>query len=176
MLLENERTWLPDNMQRLYEQALAGLPHLWERYHEPRLAGMHAMTLTHGDAYFTNFLCPNEGTVGETYLIDWQGPATSRGADDLVNLLVTCWTSAQRAEGQREAKLLRRYHDGLRAHGVHDYLWADLLVDYRVAVIEWLFQPVQDRADGAGKDYWWPKLQYIAAAFQDWNCVDLFKG
>ena len=93
-----------------------------------------------------------------------------------VNLLATFWTSAQRHEAQRETTLLRRYHDVLRLHGVQHYAWEDLQVDYRVAVTEWLFQPAQDRADGAGKDYWWPKLQCLAAAFQDLQCADLLQG
>lgn len=175
-LIAAERTWFPEHLQRLYEDALMGLPRLWEQHHEPRLATLHNLTLTHNDAYFANFLCPNEGTTGETYLIDWQGPAAGRGADDLANLMATFWTSAQRNEEQRETKILRRYLDVLQMHGVQNYTWEELLVDYRIGVIEWLFQPVQDRADGTGKEYWWPKLQCLAAAFQDLNCAELLKS
>ena len=65
--------------------------------------------------------------------------------------------------------------DVLTVVRVAHYTWDDLLLDYRLGVIEWLFVPVQDRADGAGKDYWWPKLQCVAAAFHDLNCADLLK-
>lgn len=175
-LVESEHVWFPTDIQRLYEDALTGLPKLWEHYHAPRLTPRHNLTLTHNDAYFTNFLCPNEGVIGETYLIDWQGAATGRGADDLANLLATGWTLAQRKEAQRENRILRRYHDVLRTHGVQNYSWEELQTDYRIAVTEWLFQPVQDRSDGASKDYWWPKLQCLAGAFQDLDCPHLFKS
>lgn len=175
-LMEGEHDWFPTDIKRLYQDALAGLPRLWERYHAPRLAPRHHLTLTHNDAYFSNFLCPNEGTIGNTYLIDWQGAATGRGADDLANLLATFWTPAQRNEAQRERRLLRRYYDVLRTHGVQNYSWEDLLVDYRIAVTEWLFQPAQDRVDGASKDYWWPKLQCLAGAFRDLDCAQLLKS
>jgi hypothetical protein len=174
-LIEQEHSWFPEHLQRSYQDALEGLPQLWERYHKPRVATLHNLTLTHDDAYFANFLCPNEGTTGETYLIDWQGPAAGRGANDLVKLCATFWTSSERHEAQRETTILRRYLDVLHRHGIGHYSWDDLMLDYRLGVIEWLFVPVQDRADGAGKDYWWPKLQCLAAAFQDLNCAELLK-
>jgi hypothetical protein len=33
--------------------------------------------------------------------------------------------------------------------------------------------PVQDRHGGASKDYWWPKMQCLAAAFDEWGCAGL---
>ncbi|HYN89864.1 MAG TPA: oxidoreductase family protein [Ardenticatenaceae bacterium] len=172
-LLADESAWFPEHLRRLIEHTLARLPRLWERYLERRVASLRNMTLIHNDAYFANFLCPIDPASGGTYLIDWQGPAAGRGAQDLVNLCATFWTPAQRRAGQREVNVLRRYHEVLRAQGVSGYTWEELLVDYRLEVIEWLFQPLRDRADGAGEDYWWPKLQCLAAAFQDLECAEL---
>jgi hypothetical protein len=131
------------------------------------------MTLTHGDAYFCNFLCPNEPGAGPTYLLDWQSPEVYLAASDLVNLCATFWTPAQRRQDGREDRLLRRYHDRLVANGVTRYTWHDLRRDYRLAVIDWLLVPLQDRADGSPTDYWWPKMQCLAAAFEDLDCAAL---
>ena len=77
------------------------------------------------------------------------------------------------AQSQREQQILRRYHAMLQAQGVRDYAWGDLLTDYRTGLIYWLLVPVQDRYGGAGKDYWWPKMQCLVAAFREWDCADL---
>jgi hypothetical protein len=170
-----ESAWFPAELKRLYERVLASLPCLWDRHWEPRLMGRRQVTLIHGDAYFANFLCPNDPTSGETYLIDWQSPSTHLGAQDLVNLCATFWTRAQRAEGGREEGVLRRYHEGLLANGVRGYHWDDLLTDYRLALAEWLFCPVHDRAEGSARSYWWPKLQCLADAFVDRDGADLLE-
>ncbi len=104
-LMAGERTWFPDHLQRLYEAALAGLPNLWVQYHAPRLTTRHNLTLTHNDAYFANFLCPKDGMSGESYLIDWQGPAVGRGADDLVNRGLVIIHSRKRGSCETEILL-----------------------------------------------------------------------
>jgi hypothetical protein len=53
---------------------------------------------------------------------------------------------------------------------VTGYDWVDLLTDYRLALIEWLLVPLQDRLDGAGRDYWWPKMQCLIGAYRDHDC------
>jgi hypothetical protein len=165
---------VPATFRRRYEDALAGLPMLWERFLKPRGVSCRHLTITHNDVYFTNFLCPNQAE-GATFLIDWQGATTGRATDDLANLMTTFWTSAQRGEMQRETRLLRRYYERLLTASVRDYSWSDLLLDYRISVVEWLFVPAQDRADGATRAYWWPKLQCLLEAFQDLNCATLFR-
>jgi hypothetical protein len=134
---------------------------------------MHHLTLVHGDAYFANFLCPRPPATGPTYLLDWQSPEVDVGGNDLVNLCATFWTSEQRHQGQRELQILRRYYATLQAHGVSQYSWEDLRTDYQHGLIFWLLMPVQDAADGSHKDYWWPKMQCLVAAFQDWHCEEL---
>jgi hypothetical protein len=170
-----ERSWFPQPVQRLYERALAGLPVLWRRFLQPRLPALHNLTLTHNDSYFANFLCPDD-PGGATYIVDWQEPAAGRGADDMANLLATFWTREQRAQDQRETRLLRRYYGGLCAHGVQGYGWDDFMTDYRIGIVEWLFVPVQDRADGSPASYWWPKMQCLVAAYEDHDCAALLRG
>lgn len=71
-LLAHESDWFPPHLQLLYETILQQMMHLWRTYMVPRLADFSNLTLTHGDAYLANFLCPREGQMGSTYLIDWQ--------------------------------------------------------------------------------------------------------
>jgi hypothetical protein len=144
----------------------------WQRYLEPRFRAKSNLTLVHGDAYFANFMCPTDPTAGTTYLLDWQEPTVDIGGYDLANLCATFWTSEQRHAAQREQQILRRYHAMLQAHGVRDYTWPDLLTDYRTGLIYWLLVPVQD-SYGGSKEYWWPKMQCLVAAFREWHCAEL---
>jgi hypothetical protein len=169
-LIAQEGSWFPDDLRTLYERVLARLPYHWERYLEPRFRARRHLTLI---AYFANFLCPRPPAVGPTYLLDWQSPGFDIGGYDLVNLCATFWTSEQRHEDRREERMLRTYLATLQAHGVRDYPWDDLLTDYRIGLVFWLLIPVQDGADGARKEYWWPKMQCLVAAFREWHCEEL---
>ena len=145
---------------------------LWKAETEPRLATFTNLTLTHGDAYFANFLCPRAHHHGPTYLLDWQSPEVYRATGDLVNLCATFWTREQRA--QHEDWLLARYHATLLSHGVEGYTWDMLVTDYRCSIIDWLLNTLQDRLDGAPRSYWYHKMRCLADAFDDWDCARLF--
>jgi thiamine kinase-like enzyme len=172
-LRAQEASWFPADLRELYERVLAHLARHWERYLEPRFRSKTHLTLVHGDAYFANFLCPRRDDGGATYLLDWQSPSVDIGGYDLANLCATFWTSAQRHEARREEQILRRYHTALQAYGVRGYTWDDLIADYQAGLIYWLLVPVQDRHDGSPKDYWWPKMQCLVAAFGEWRCAEL---
>ncbi len=166
-----EGTALPVEVCVGFEQWLAHMPHYWEQHLVPRFRTGSKQTMLHGDAYFSNFLCPRR-LPGITYLIDWQGPEVHIGAVDLANMLATFWTPAQRHEGQRELHALRHYYDTLTAHGVRNYTWEELLDDYRIGLIEWLYMPIWDANNGSSKDYWWPKMQCLFHAAMDWQCLE----
>ncbi len=174
--IADEGAWFPADLRALYEAALASLPQLWERFLAPRVPTYKNMTMCHGDCYLSQFLCPNAPTSGPTYIVDFQGPDTDFGAFDLVHLFATFWTSTQRKENNREVQMLHRYHNGLQSHGVTSYSWDDLLTDYKVLLTYMLFFPVWDQTNGSSKDYWWPKMQCLIAAFQDWECADLLRA
>ncbi len=173
--ITQEGDWFPADLRELYEQVLAHLAYHWQRYVEPRFRSRGHLTLIHADAYLANFLCPKVPATGPTYLLDWQSPGFDIGGVDLANLCATFWTSEQRHEDQREVKLLRRYHNVLQSRGVKNYSWDDLVTDYKIGLIVWLLIPVQDCFDGSSKEYWWPKMQCLVAAFRDWHCEDLLK-
>lgn len=169
-LMAQEESWFPADLHVLYEQTLAQLTRYWEHSLAPRFAALRDLTLIHGDAYFANFLCPRQDGSGTSYLVDWQSPSFDLGAYDLVNLCATFWTSEQRQAEQRELQALRRYYATLQQHGVRHYTWDDLVQDYQHGLIFWLLMPLQDYADGAGKDYWWPKMRCLVDAFREWHC------
>ena len=176
-LMAQAGEWLPGDIRELYEQVMLKLPQYWQQYLEPRFKAGSNLTLIHGDAYFSNFLSPRQlDTAGaNTYMLDWQSPSFDIGACDLANLCATFWTPAQRYDGQREERILKHYLAQIQAHGVANYTWQDLLLDYRHSIMAWLLVPVQDGSDGAGKDYWWPKMQCLVQAFQDWHCEALLQ-
>lgn len=168
-LVSREGTSIPADVRALYEEVLTRLQGYWQEHLAPRFRGGRHLTLIHGDAYFSNFLCPIPPAT-RTYLLDWQSPTFDIGAYDLVNLCATFWTSEQRSENDREVTVLRTYHETLRAQGVTGYAWNELLRDYRWGLIHWLLVPVQDGADGSAPDYWWPKMRCLVSAFREWRC------
>ncbi len=172
-LLKNEGEILSPQIQSQCAETAASFDRWWSAYLGPRMRAKSRITLIHGDAYFANMLSPREGVAGETYLIDWQSAQPYVGACDLANLFVTFWTREQRHEGQREQRMLQRYLAQLQSQGVRNYSWDDLLTDYRLEIIEWLLNTVQDARDGSKRSYWLPKLQCVSAAFEDWHCAEL---
>lgn len=172
-LLKNEREMLSPAMQTVCAETAIHFERWWTDYLAPRMQEKSHITLIHGDAYFANMLSPRPGVTGNTYLIDWQSTEPLIGACDLVNLCSTFWTRAQRQESQREQRILQRYLAQLQAHGIRNYSWDNLLLDYRLEIIEWLLSTIQDARNGSAHSYWLPKLQCLSAAFEDWHCMDL---
>jgi hypothetical protein len=129
--------------------------------------------MSNGDCYLSQFLCPKESAAGQTYLIDFQDVSANIGAYDLVYMFATFWTPAQRREGRREDRLLRRYYAELCANGVQGYSWDDLLTDYRLMLAFIIFDPIWNQTSGSPRSYWWPKLKCLVGAFRDLGCADL---
>ena len=172
-----EGNTLPGDLRALYEGALPCLPALWDRSLAGRVPARRHVTLCHGDCYFNAFLYPRDPTIGaSTYIIDWQGPTVDFAALDLTFLCANFWTGKQRREGDREERLLRRYHDRLLACGVADYGWDDLIADYRLMLVFRIFLPIWDAVNGSSRAYWWPKLRCLTEAYRDWRCTELFGG
>ncbi len=165
---------LPVELRALYTDVLTKLPDLWDRYLAPRLTPAQNITVTHGDCYLTQFLCPKRAEAGTTYLVDFDSVSANFGAFDLAYLIPTFWTRSQRYEQNREQHVLRQYHQALEKYGVRQYDWDTLLTDYKVMVTLMLFDPIWDQTSGASRAYWWPKLHSLADAYSDLNCAALF--
>ncbi len=160
---------VPSEWLALGESALAGLPGLFKRYIQPRLDSMQSLTISHGDCYLTQFLVPRSGK-GSAFLVDFQDASLNFPAYDLVYLLCTFWTRAQRAH--HEERLLRRYLNELNRLGV-GYTWENLSQDYRLCIAYMFFDAVWNTSSGSSRDYWFPKLSCLVSAYQDWDCAGL---
>ncbi|HEY8326420.1 MAG TPA: hypothetical protein VIG77_18140 [Ktedonobacterales bacterium] len=168
--IATEGAWFPADLRAIYESALTRLPLLWEEGLGERMTTRRGLTLTHGDCYLSQFLCPRSRVVAPTYLVDFQGSYANLVGEDLVHMFAFWWTREQRREGDREMRSLRRYHDGLLAGNVRDYSWNDLLAEYRRGLTLMLFFPIWDETNGSAQSYWLPKLHNIVAAYQD-HCL-----
>jgi hypothetical protein len=164
--------WLPTTVVRFFDGLLDASDDYWEHDLQQRMRSGN-LTLTHGDSYLENFLFPKGSGSSEVYLIDWQSPGFDLGALDLVNAHATFRTREQRIADKWEERLVLRYYETLCASGVVGYSIDDLHDDYRRALMAWVLGPVQDAGDGSAVEYWWPKMQHLIDAFDDWKCRDL---
>lgn len=152
----------------LFPAVLKKMPDLWSRLLEPRLSPPLQITLSHGDCYLTQFLCPEPDTNQPAVLVDFDSVSGNFAPYDLVYLLTTFWTPEQRR--QHERSTLHRYHQSLQASGVQDYPWDQLWHDYRLMILFMIFDPIWDQTNGSPSTYWQPKLHCLTAAFWDLNC------
>lgn len=162
-----EGDWFPAHLRDFYEHELGRFPALWEAGLGQAMTTGRGLTLSHGDCYLTQFLCPRLGVTAPTYLVDFQSVCADLPGWDLVHMFAFMWSYEQRRNGDLEMRALRRYHAGLLAGGVRDWGWEDLLATYRIALTVGLFYPIWDETNGSPRSYWYPKLQNIVAAWRD---------
>jgi hypothetical protein len=105
-----------------------------------RATDVSSLTLVHGDLSPSNILRPRHADV-PVYFVDRQPFDHSflvwTGASDLAYMMVLWWPPELRRE--LEQSCLRRYHDGLRAHGVREYAWEDLQRDYALGAAQAIY-------------------------------------
>lgn len=170
-------TTLPSPITALFAAVLTELPKIWEPVLAERMATRRHLTISHGDCYLSQFLCPLSGVSDNTtYLIDFQGACGDLPAMDLTFLFATFWSREQRHTDQREHRLLRVYLDALHRHGITGYTWDDLVADYRISLACMIFYPVWDAVNGSSREYWEPKLRCLTSAAEDWQCRELLTG
>jgi hypothetical protein len=149
--------------RRIYERVLVALPTLRARRAAPR-----GQTIVHGDAHFWNFLYPRDLHGGHTCIIDWHTYYVGRGADDLAYAIVLRYPHRTLAN---ERRLVRRYHDGLLAHGVTDYAEAACWDDYRRAAAEHVVASLGWWCSGLPESFWGAFVQPPLRAFRDLMCA-----
>jgi thiamine kinase-like enzyme len=135
-----------------------------------RLTDSRALTIVHGDAHTWNFLFPRDGKEA-AFLIDWQLWHVDLGARDLAFLMALHWSPSRRREF--EAPLLRRYHEAIVAHGIDDYGFDELWLDYRRSVVRNLTIPIIFWSRGMKPEGWWNRLEFAVAAYHDLECEEL---
>lgn len=150
----------------MIQKMVARYATFWD-YLAPRVTSFQHLTLSQGDCYLTQFLVPRYATHQGAILVDFQAASVNFGAYDLVYMVATFWTSAQRA--QHEERLLRLYWETLQLHGVMGYPWERLREDYKMMLGLMLFDPIQDAVRGSSAAYWQPKLHCLVAACRDWG-------
>jgi aminoglycoside phosphotransferase (APT) family kinase protein len=73
-------------------------------------------------------------------VLDWQTATLGPGVTDVSYFLGAGLLTEPRR--QHEESLLRRYHERLLSHGVHDYSWEACWQDYRLYAPQGLIQAV----------------------------------
>lgn len=131
-------------------------------------------TLVHGDANPGNILAPLDGDT-PVYLVDRQpfdwSLTTWLGASDLAYMMVHWWDTGVRRE--LEMPILRRYHSCLQARGVNSYSWDQLLLDYRLSMVNSVYVATEwcrNEEDCVEMKWaWFPMLQKAMITFFDHN-------
>ncbi|GHO46396.1 hypothetical protein [Ktedonospora formicarum] len=167
---------ISSQIRSTYEYVLKRLPSLWKQYLEERIVPRKQITLTQGDCYLTQFLCPREVAgeaqepKGPSYIYDMEAVSANIPAYDIAYLLATFWTPEQRKESRREEQFLHRYLQRLYKFGVDFYTWPQLWRDYQMMVTFMLFDPIWDQTNGSSRSYWYPKLHCLVRNFWDMGC------
>jgi hypothetical protein len=160
---------LTPDQQRMYEQALAFLPSLGEEYWRPRINEMLGLTLINGDMGINRILYPRDDIGDRVYFTGWQSHRVGVCATDIAALISYNWY----ADAERALPLIRHYHNALLDCGVQNYDWDVFWVDYRLAVINLMFEPARLFANGCDAVTWWPLLQKALPAYQALDCAAL---
>lgn len=150
---------------RVYERVFDLSLQPWMRLTDPR-----ALTIIHGDAHSWNFLFPRAGD-GPAFLLDWQLWHVDLGARDLAFLIALHWYPSRRREF--ELPLLRYYYEALVVHGVTNYDFEELYLDYRRCVVRNLTIPIIFWSRGMKPEGWWHRLECALAAYHDLGCEEL---
>jgi hypothetical protein len=160
---------LAPGTRRLFERVLAAYPAF-----DPRLLSGKHLTITHGDFLFGNVLLPNDPRRDTVRIIDWELCTVNLGAFDLAEILSLHWDGGPHSE--RERDLVARYHAGLQARGVGAYSWEQCWYDYRLALLNHLFTPIQQWADRHWPGSWWGRLERTVKRVGDLGCEELLEA
>ena len=158
---------LSDERVSRYERLFEAAPRFFARFRARR-----NLTVVHGDAHVWNALYPH--APGATVrIIDWDSWRIGVAARDLAYMIALHWYPERRRRFERP--LLRRYHDGLLAHGVAGYSWEALLEDYRASALWQLITPMWQATSKIPEPIWWSHLERGMLAFEDLDCASLLE-
>ncbi len=151
----------------IVEQLLERYPRTLER----RIAETNHQTLVHGDAHFWNVLFPKDESQVPIW-IDWQAWGVSFGAFDLAYMIGLHWFPERRNRFEKD--LLRTYLAELHQRGI-DYLYDDLIYDYRLQIACQIFNPIFYWSLKIPAGVWWPHLERAFCAFDDLDCYEFIE-
>lgn len=145
-----------------------------------RTAVANGFTLVHGDPNPGNILAPVDGDR-PIYLVDRQpfdwSLTTWLGVGDLAYAMVHWWDAdVRRALGN---PILQRYHQRLLASGVTRYAWEQLMLDYRLSIVNSVYVATEwcrNDADCVNMKWaWFPMLQRAMNTFFDHDCAGIWR-
>ena len=139
----------------------------------------NGFTLVHGDANPGNILASFEGDT-PVYLVDRQpfdwSLTTWLGVSDLAYMMVHWWDTDVRR--RIEMPILRRYHETLLENAVRDYGWEQLILDYRLCVVQSAYVATEwcrNEEDCVEMKWaWFPMLEKAMVAYFDHDCAGLW--
>jgi aminoglycoside phosphotransferase (APT) family kinase protein len=142
--IENYRTMVEPFCER-YAETLPGDVTQVARHFGQHIRAYYAQqrrpwTIAHGDFRPDNMLFAARGGTLPVVVLDWQTTTLSPGVTDVSYFLGA--GLLEKTRQQEEESLLRRYHEGLRAHGVRDYSWQTCWRDYRFFAAQGLITAV----------------------------------
>ena len=163
--MDNVGDSLTAEARRIYERVFSSSLEPWLRLTDSR-----ALTIIHGDVHTWNFLFPRSGD-GAALLIDWQLWHVDVGARDLAFFMALHWYPSRRRELERP--LVHYYHDCLLEHGVKNYSFDELWLDYRRCAVRNLTIPILFWSRGMKPEAWWHRLECAVASYRDLECEEL---
>jgi Ecdysteroid kinase-like family len=134
----------------------------------------NGFTIIHGDVGCGNVLVPRQGDR-PLYIIDRQPFNWSLtvwlGVYDLAYAIVLDWDVELRR--QHEFSILKLYHEQLIKHGVREYSWEQLILDYKLCVMMGAYVATEYCRGGVNERWthvWLPMLQRALTACDDLEC------
>jgi len=136
-----------------------------------RLLEGSRVTLVHNDLKPDNFLYSHNALR----ILDWKDWQLGMATDDIAYFIPFYWDARKRKF--EEPRLLKRYWGELSRHGVKDYSYDDLMLDYRVSLglqIGALMGTWQPEDWRKGRWSMWSVLVMGLQAFDDLNVGEIF--
>lgn len=145
--------------ERMLESAVWKNVWAWTRPREQ-------LTLEHGQPHLANFMFERADPTLTAALLDWQSYHVGVGAFDLAFLLVWFLDKTSRADART---LLTTYYQQLCAHGVQNYSFAQLDLDFRWGIVQLWRVVLKLGAEGKKKDVTLARLHATWRALQEWQ-------
>lgn len=168
---------LPSFVERFRDYVPAEMLPIAERFSSRVSAQLHKMasrprTIVHGDFRLDNMFFGGPQGGAPLAIIDWQISTRGLGTFDVGYFMSGNLDVDVRR--QHEQEFLHLYHDALRAGGVKDYSFDELMEDYRASVMFCLVYNVigagdLDPANDRGLAMWRAWIDRTAAAILDLN-------
>lgn len=133
-----------------------------------RLRDGRPTTIVHGDAHAWNVMFPKDRMDQTCLFIDWEDWRFDAGAADLSYMMALNWHQDRRTRHERD--LLKHYHKTLLSHIDDHYVWDDLMLDYRIGLLQHVVVPVYLQQFRPTDAIWMEHLERWFVAMHDLDC------